>query len=90
MHSRYERRRSDSPVTGQETQLHLQVRRFFCRNDERGKKTFAEQVPGLTVRHGHHGTGLREALQKINGRCPEIAVTTELTRQFADDTARTV
>lgn len=65
VHSYYGRRLSDSPVAGQETQLHLQVRRFFCRNDECGKKTFAEQVPGLTVRHGRRSTGLREALRQI-------------------------
>lgn len=65
VHSHYERRLSDSPVAGQETLLHLQVRRFFCRNVECAKKTFAEQVPGLTVRHGRRSAGLREAFRRI-------------------------
>jgi transposase len=65
VHSRYERRLSDTPIAGQEALLHLRVRRFFCGSDECGKKTFAEQVPGLTVRHGRRSVGLREALRAI-------------------------
>jgi transposase len=65
VHSRYERRICENPVGGQETVIHLLVRRFFCRNDACGKKTFAEQVPGLTVRYGRRSTGLNTALQAI-------------------------
>jgi hypothetical protein len=52
-HSHYERRLSDSAVSGQELLIHLRVHRFLCRNGACGKKTFVEQVPGLTVRYGH-------------------------------------
>lgn len=54
MHSRYLRRLADAGVGGREVLLVLTVRRFFC--DEAGcaKRTFAEQVPGLTRRHGRH------------------------------------
>jgi transposase len=65
VHSRYERRLSDHAVAGQETVIHLQVLRFFCRNEACAKKTFAEQVPGLTVRYGRRSIGLGESLRAI-------------------------
>jgi transposase len=65
VHSRYERRLSDMAVGGQETMIHLQVVRFLCRNQHCDKKTFAEQVPGLTVRHGRHSLALRDNLRAI-------------------------
>jgi transposase len=65
VHSRYERRLSDNAVGGRETVVHLQVQRFFCRNDSCGKKTFAEQVPGLTVRYGRRSIGLGDSLRAI-------------------------
>jgi hypothetical protein len=34
--------------------LTLTVRRFFCDEADCAKKTFVEQVPGLTRRHGRH------------------------------------
>ncbi|GII75459.1 hypothetical protein Sru01_04410 [Sphaerisporangium rufum] len=55
----------DTAVGGQETVLHLRVRRFRCGNDDCGKRTFAEQVPGLTVRYGRYSTPLRTLLQTI-------------------------
>jgi transposase len=65
VHSRYERRLSDSPVGGQETMIHLQVRRFFCHDQDCDRKTFAEQVPGLTVRYGRRSVGLGERLRAV-------------------------
>jgi transposase len=65
VHSRYERRLSDSPVGGQEIMIHLQVRRFFCHNEACDRKTFAEQVPGLTVRYGRRSVGLGERLRAV-------------------------
>ena len=65
VHSRYERRLADQAVGGQETVIHLQVRRFLCRNEVCGKKTFVEQVPGLTVRYGRRSIGLGECLRVI-------------------------
>lgn len=52
VHSRYERRISDTAIANQQTVLHLRVRRFFCDNADCGKRTFAEQIDGLTFRHG--------------------------------------
>lgn len=64
VHNRYERRLCDTAVASQETLIHLQVRRFFCRNRDCGK-TFAEQVPGLTIRYGRWSAGLTEALRAV-------------------------
>jgi transposase len=65
VHSRYERRVCDAAIGGQETILHLEVRRFFCGNDACSKKTFAEQVPGLTSRYGRHSLRLRSLLRQV-------------------------
>jgi DNA-directed RNA polymerase subunit N (RpoN/RPB10) len=65
VHSRYERRVSDTAVSGRETVIHLQVRRFFCRNAGCSKKIFSEQVPGLTIRYGRRSIGLGEALRAV-------------------------
>lgn len=65
VHSRYERRVSDTAIAGQETMIHLRVRRFICPNQDCASKTFAEQVPGLTVRYGRRSTGLTEALRAV-------------------------
>jgi len=65
VHSRYERRLADTGVAGREVVIQLRVRRFFCAGGACRKKTFAEQVPGLTIRYGRVSTGLREALRAI-------------------------
>lgn len=65
VHSRYERRVCDLAVSGQEMLIHLTVRRFFCGNGGCARKTFAEQVPGLTVRYGRRSVGLAEQLRTV-------------------------
>ncbi len=65
VHSRYERRLSDLAAAGQETVIHLRVRRFFCPDEACKKVTFAEQVPDLTVRYGRRSTGLTGRLQAV-------------------------
>jgi len=65
VHSRYERRLSDTAIAGQETVIHLRVRRFSCLNQGCASKTFAEQVPGLTARYGRRSPGLTEALRAV-------------------------
>ena len=65
VHSRYERRLSDTAIAGREALIHLQVRRFFCGNGACRKKTFAEQVSGLTVRYGRRTVGLAGVLRAI-------------------------
>jgi len=65
VHSRYERRVADSPVGGQELVVHLRVRRFFCDTADCARRTFAEQVPGLTVRHGRSTELLRRMWEAV-------------------------
>jgi transposase len=65
IHSRYERCLSDLPVAGQEVLVQMRVRRFFCDNTACDKQTFAEQVPGLTSRHGRRAAGLTSMLQTV-------------------------
>lgn len=48
VHSTYMRIVSDLPILGRQTFLHLQMRKFFCHNDECSHKTFAEQ-PGIEI-----------------------------------------
>jgi transposase len=72
MHSRYERRLSDTAIAGRETLIRLRVRRLFCHNADCGKKTFAEQVPGLTIRYARRtpvlGRVLRAVALALGGR----------------------
>jgi transposase len=65
VHSSYQRRLADSASGGQEVLIDLQVRRFFCGNPACGKTTFAEQVPGLTVRYGRRTCTLQAVLQAV-------------------------
>ena len=52
VHSRYRRHLADAGIGGREATLVLTVRRLFCDQPGCARKTFAEQVPGLTARHG--------------------------------------
>ena len=45
--------------------IELSARRFFCMAAACGKVTFAEQVPGLTVRYGRRSAGLTEVLRAV-------------------------
>ncbi|WP_338704390.1 ISL3 family transposase (plasmid) [Streptomyces sp. Q6] len=65
VHSRYVRRPADTAVGGQPAVINLQVRRFFCGNDACQKKTFAEQVEGLTFRYGRRTVLLQQALEQV-------------------------
>nr|WP_280370046.1 ISL3 family transposase [Nocardia wallacei] len=58
-HSRYDRRLSDAAVAGREVLIRLRVRRLFCDNSECARRTFAEQVPGVAVRHARRTTMLQ-------------------------------
>ncbi|MFL6052853.1 MAG: ISL3 family transposase, partial [Actinoallomurus sp.] len=64
-HSHYERRLSDTAIGSQDLLIHLRVHRFFCRNDACAKKTFVEQVPGLTSRYGRRSVVAGEVLRAI-------------------------
>jgi hypothetical protein len=51
MHSRYVRHLADAALGGRPARIDLSVRRLYCENSACPKVTFAEQVPGLTVRY---------------------------------------
>ncbi|MGI5346610.1 transposase family protein [Streptomyces sp. CA-250714] len=51
VHSRYIRTLSDVAVGGRPVLIGLSVRRLFCDSPSCGRRTFVEQVEGLTVRY---------------------------------------
>lgn len=52
VHSCYQRRLANTPVGGQPVLIELTVRRLYCDSDLCGRRTFVEQVAGLTFRYG--------------------------------------
>jgi len=67
VHCRYERRLADAAIGGRRVLIRLQVRRLFCDDPACRKRTFAEQVPGLTTRY-------RRKTVLLAGMQAEIAV----------------
>jgi transposase len=65
VHSTYGRRLADAPAGGHRVLIRLAVRRFFCGNPDCPKKTFAEQVGGLTSRRARRTPPLARALTAI-------------------------
>jgi hypothetical protein len=65
VHSRYQRRLADAPAGGRRTMIVLSVRRLFCDHDGCDRRTFAEQVKGLTVRYGRRTPLLRSLLEQL-------------------------
>jgi Transposase/zinc-finger of transposase IS204/IS1001/IS1096/IS1165 len=51
VHSRYSRKLADAAIGGRQVEILLAVRRFFCTAPGCKRKTFAEQVDGLTTRY---------------------------------------
>ncbi|MFE6691763.1 ISL3 family transposase [Streptomyces sp. NPDC057743] len=52
VHDRYRRRLADTPAGGRSVTICLTVRRFRCEVPSCARRTFAEQVEGLTFRYG--------------------------------------
>ncbi|MEU8975518.1 ISL3 family transposase [Streptomyces monashensis] len=59
VHSRYGRRLDEYPVGGRRVVVKLEVRRFFCDAADCGRRTFVEQVKGLTTRYARAGPGVK-------------------------------
>jgi transposase len=59
-HSRYVRKMRDLPWQGKHVAIHLQTRRFRCRNHACDRKIFAEQVPDLAARRARETVRLSE------------------------------
>jgi transposase len=65
VHSRYERRLSDTAVAGREMLICLRVRRLFCDTTGCARKTLVEQVPGLAARHARRAEVLDHVLRAV-------------------------
>ncbi|MCH0557652.1 ISL3 family transposase [Streptomyces sp. MUM 16J] len=65
VHSSYLRFPVDLPVAGRRAEMALRVRRFLCASPACGRRTFVEQIPGLTRRHGRVTERLRQMLGTI-------------------------
>ncbi|MFJ2170741.1 transposase family protein [Streptomyces griseofuscus] len=65
VHSSYLRFPADVPSGGRLVVLRLRVRRFFCPESSCARRTFAEQMPGLTRRHSRWTEGLRSTLAAV-------------------------
>jgi len=65
VHSRYARRLADAAIGGRRVVIRLTVRRFFCGCAGCQRTTFAEQVPGLTVRYGRKTPLLAGVLRDV-------------------------
>ncbi|WTQ96180.1 transposase family protein [Streptomyces sp. NBC_00145] len=65
IHSSYLRFPADVPSGGRRVALCLRVRRFLCPVSSCGRRTFAEQLPGLTRRYGR-----RTERRRCHGRGP--------------------
>ncbi|WP_329021682.1 MULTISPECIES: hypothetical protein [unclassified Streptomyces] len=64
-HSRFARRLVDVTLAGRPLCLDLSVRRLYCENTTCPKKTFAEQVPGLTVRYQRRTPQLQRLVEDV-------------------------
>ncbi|MFJ9613795.1 transposase family protein [Streptomyces noursei] len=52
IHDRYRRRLADVPAGGRPVTIYLTVRRFRCEAVSCPRRTFVEQIAGLTFRYG--------------------------------------
>lgn len=64
-HSRYARRLADVTLGGRPLRIDLSVRRLYCENGSCLKVTFAEQVPGLTVRYQRRAPHLQRLVEAV-------------------------
>ncbi|MFJ1678121.1 transposase family protein [Streptomyces sp. NPDC088251] len=64
-HSRYVRHLADVTLGGRPLRIELSVRRLYCENPTCPKVTFAEQVPGLTVRHQRRTPQLQRLVEAV-------------------------
>ena len=65
IHSRYRRVVADVPCGNRPVRLHLEVRKFFCRNTSCLQKIFTERLPELLQPSARMTNRLRAALQAL-------------------------
>jgi transposase len=64
MHSWHQRHPQELPCIGQGVRLHLQVKRFRCRNGSCPQKTFVERFPDWLPAYARRTTRLTEVLRR--------------------------
>ncbi|WP_307180243.1 ISL3 family transposase [Streptomyces canus] len=64
-HSRYGRRLAEHPAGGRRLVVKLEVRRFFCDAPDCRRRTFVEQIEGLTTRYSRAGPGVKELWRSV-------------------------
>lgn len=64
-HSRYIRRMRDLPWQGRQVAIHLQTRRFRCRNEDCDQKIFAERLPTVAAPSARETTRLCEIVGPV-------------------------
>lgn len=65
VHSTYQRRLSERPLGSRAVTVRLRIRRFFCDRKSCARRTFAEQVEGLTERYCRASSRLKTWLLSI-------------------------
>ncbi|KOG57524.1 hypothetical protein ADK75_03770 [Streptomyces virginiae] len=65
IHGRYRRRLADMAMAGRKVVIDLVVRRFLCGTPGCGRRTFVEQVEGLTERFVRRTPILRRTLERL-------------------------
>ncbi len=65
VHGSYLRFPADLPMSGRRVVLQLRVRRFRCEDVSCGRRTFVEQVAGLTRRYSQRTERMRSALAEV-------------------------
>ena len=65
IHSRYDRTLADAAIGNRPSRLVLRVRRFLCPSIECSRRTFAEQIEGLTSAYSRRTPLLNEVLERI-------------------------
>ncbi|MFE9499398.1 transposase family protein [Streptomyces collinus] len=65
VHGSHLRFPADVPSAGRRVVLRLRVRRFTCGNSKCARRTFVEQITGLTRRHGQRTERLRSTLASV-------------------------
>jgi transposase len=65
IHSRYWRVLRDLPFQGRAVKLHVEVRRFRCRDRNCIRKTFLEPLATVTVKHGQQTSRFSETVRIV-------------------------
>ena len=65
VHSRYRRKAADLASFGRGVRVSLRVRRFYCRNANCARRTFAERLPELVAPHARRTSRLAAAQARV-------------------------